>query len=59
MQFIENELNKLHLEFNEICIKDDLLPNFTNIYIYYKWCFQLKFYASFIQSFKQLHFGNY
>ena len=26
-------LNKLHLEFNEICIKD-FLPNYTNIYIY-------------------------
>ena len=24
-------LNKLHLEFNEICIKEDLLPNYTNI----------------------------
>ena len=24
-------LNKLHLEFNEICIKENLLPNYTNI----------------------------
>ena len=31
------EKNKSHLMFNELCYKNDILPTYTNIDIYYVW----------------------